>query len=282
MNRRIVIWLFPFLFALSSIKANDTVFVSGAVQHDGLLDWKPVMYHSNSYLDLSLHWQAERKTFRELRATTRLELTQWPMLGYDSDFGGHGVSHLSLAAAFTWGEITIGDVYGQFGSGLILNLYEERSLGIDGALRGAKITVTPYKGLHMTLLGGKQRRYWNCYHDHAWGWNYGRDAAIGADVELNVEEWSERMQAHNIGLTFGGSWVSKYEADDVVKVATESGLYKYNFPNWVGAFDVRSELRVQDFNLLMEYARKANDPTEENGFSYRDGDALYFSVVDFN
>ena len=136
--------------------SGDTVFVSGAVQHDGLLDWTPVMYHSNSYLDLSVHWQAERKTFRELRATTRLELTQWPMLGYETDFGGHGVSHLSVAAAFTWGEITVGDIYGQFGSGLILNLYEERGLGIDGALRGAKITVQPYTGIHLTLLGGNK------------------------------------------------------------------------------------------------------------------------------
>ena len=258
--------------------ANDTVYVSGGLQHEGLLDWTPVMYHSNSYLDLSVHWQTERKSFRELRATTRLELTQWPMPGYEADFAGHGVSHLSVAAAFTWGEITIGDVYGQFGSGLILNLYEERALGIDGALRGAKIDVTPYKGIHMTLLGGKQRRYWNCYKDHAWGWNYGRDAALGADLEIHVEQWSPAMQAHDIGLTFGASWVSKYEADDVVKVAFDTAMYQYNFPNWVGATDIRAELRVKGFHLLTEYARKVNDPGIENNFSYRDGDALYISA----
>ena len=126
--------------------ANDTVYVSGAVQHDGLLDWKPVMYHSNSYLDLAVNWQAERKTFRELRATTRFELTQWPLPGYEADFQGHGIGHISLAAAFTWGEITVGDVYGQFGSGFILSLYEDRALGIDGSLRGAKVNLKPYEG----------------------------------------------------------------------------------------------------------------------------------------
>ena len=258
--------------------ANDTVYVSGGLQHEGLLDWTPVMYHSNSYLDLSVHWQTERKTFRELRATTRLELTQWPMPGYEPDFAGHGVSHLNVAAAFTWGEITIGDVYGQFGSGLILNLYEERALGIDGALRGAKIDVTPYKGIHLTLLGGKQRRYWNCYKDQAWGWNYGRDAALGADLEMHVEQWSPAMQTHDVGLTFGASWVSKYEADDIVKVALDTAMYQYNFPNWVGAADIRTELRVKGFHLLAEYARKVNDPGKENNFSYRDGDALYISA----
>ena len=139
---------YPFSYSY----ANDTVLVSGGIQHDGLLDWSPVKYHSNSYLDLSVHWHAERKTFRELRATTRLELTQWPLLGYESDFGGHGVGHLSLEAAFTWGKITIGDVYGQFGSGLILDLYEDRGIGIDGALRGAKITLEPYKGSQLQMI----------------------------------------------------------------------------------------------------------------------------------
>ena len=272
--------IFISLLACTSLSAHDTVYVSGAVEHSGLLDWKPVMYHSNSYLDLSVHYlnDSNNAHFHELRATTRLELTQWPLPGYESDFGGYGMSHLSVAAAFDWGEITVGDVYGQFGSGFILNLYEERSLGVDGALRGAKIQASPYKGINLTALGGKQRRYWSCYKDHAFGWNYGRDAALGADLELQVEQWSEAMQAHDVGLTIGGSWVSKYEADDEVQIATGSGVYRYNFPKWVGAADVRTELRVQDWDMLVEYARKANDPCVENGFSYDDGDALLVSA----
>lgn len=116
-----------------SVAAKDTVVVRGAIQHDGLLDWTPVMYHSNSYIDLGVDWQHNSEgpkakgesTFRELRADTRLELTQWPMPGYEKDFGGHGIGRLSIAAAFTWGEITVGDVYGQFGSGLISEPWAE-------------------------------------------------------------------------------------------------------------------------------------------------------------
>lgn len=258
--------------------ANDTVYVSGAVQHDGLLDWKPVMYHSNSYLDLAVNWQAERKTFRELRATTRFELTQWPLPGYEADFQGHGIGHISLAAAFTWGEITVGDVYGQFGSGFILSLYEDRALGIDGSLRGAKVNLKPYEGIHITLLGGKQRRYWNCYDDHAWGWNYAKDAVLGADLELNIEQWSKRMQEEEISWTFGGSYVSKYESEDTILTPYNGGLYRYNLPRWVGSGDVRTELRVKGFDLLVEYALKANDPCLENEFNYRDGEALLVSA----
>lgn len=267
------------LFA-ASLQANDTVYVSGAIDHSGLLEWSPKWYYgSNSYLDLSVNYQndSNKYHFRELRATTRLELTQWPLPGYDVDFKGHGVGHLSLAATFDFGEITIGDVYAQFGSGFILNLYEERSLGIDGSLRGAKLDLTPYKGIHLTLLGGKQRRWWNCYKDHAWGWNYSQDAVLGADLELHVEQWSKWMQETDMTFTIGGSYVSKYERFDSIYTAQPDGMYVYNVPRWVGSGDVRANWEWKGFDLLVEYAYKANDPCDDNDFSFHPGQALMAS-----
>lgn len=263
----------------------DTVYVRGGVEHTGLLESQPVWYGSNSYLDLSVHYSKldrpsddRRHSFRELRATTRLEMMQWPLPGYEADFKGHGIGHLSLAASFTWGEVTVGDVYGQFGSGLILNLYEDRALGIDGALRGAKITAEPYKGIRLTALGGKQRRYWQCYTDHAWGWNYTRDAALGGDLEIDIRSWSKRLQELDMRVAFGGSYVSKYEEADTIVTHVGMQPYMYNLPRWVGAGDVRAEWQYGGWHVLAEYAHKANDPTIENGFSYRDGEALLIST----
>ena len=163
--------------------ANDTVYVVGGIQHEGLVPVPAIdegYYLSNSYLDLGLRWDHQKENgnqesgiaFRGLELITRSELTQWPMLGYDPNFGGYGLSHLHVGASFDWGKITVGDIYGQFGSGMVLRLYEDRALGVDNALRGGKVEVNPYKGIYFTALGGKQRRYWNCYDDHAWGWNY--------------------------------------------------------------------------------------------------------------
>ena len=270
--------IFVSLLCCASLSANDTVYVSGGIQHDGLLDWTPVKYHSNSYLDLGVHWQTERKSFRELRATTRLEMNQWPLLGYETDFKGHGIGHLSLAAAFTWGEITVGDVYGQFGAGLIFNVYEDRALGIDGALRGAKAELYPYKGIRVQLIGGKQRRYWNCYKDRAWGWNYGRDAALGGDAEIHIEQWSQKMRELDMRLMVGAAYVSKYEAMDTIIVPYQGGLAMYNLPKWVGAGDIRVQWQMKGADVLVEYARKANDPCMDNGFNYRDGQALFLSA----
>lgn len=269
------------LFVVPKALAADTTYVSGAVQHDGLLEWSPKWhYGSNSYLDLSVHYlnDSNKAHFRELRATTRLEMNQWPLPGFDEAFAGHGVGHLSVAATFDFGEITVGDCYAQFGSGLILNLYEDRFLGIDGSLRGAKFDLEPYKGINLTLLGGKQRRYWNCYSDHAWGWNYSRDAVLGADLELHIEQWSKRMQEMDMNLTIGGSYVSKYERFDSIYTMTDAGLFIYNLPLWVGAGDVRAEWQYKGWDVLFEYAHKANDPCEENNFSYDPGNAMLASV----
>jgi hypothetical protein len=66
--------------------ANDTVFVSGAVRHEGLLAHKPWYYGSQSYVDLSVHYLNDSNAhhFHSLQANVRGELTRWPMAGYEA------------------------------------------------------------------------------------------------------------------------------------------------------------------------------------------------------
>lgn len=274
--------------------AQDTVIIVGSIQHEGLFptdmsevpkqpDWAKITHLSNTYLDLGIRWDHNTNNnagFRGLEFITRAELTEWPMLGYDTDFGGHGISHLHVGANFDWGKITIGDVYGQFGSGMVLRLYEDRALGVDNALRGGKIEATPYKGIYFTALGGKQRRYWNCYTDGAWGWNYKQDAVLGANFELGIHEWSERLQEAGANLTIGGSYVSKYQKADTILFIDPSAMqaYMYNLPEWVGAGSVRAQLQMKGWNAMVEYAYKANDPSILNNYSYNHGEALLMSL----
>jgi hypothetical protein len=276
--------------------AQDTVIVVGGIQHEGLFptdmnevpqqpDWAKITHLSNTYLDLGVRWEHNKgeQNFKGLEVVTRAELTQWPMLGYDANFGGHGISHLHLGANFDWGKITIGDVYGQFGSGMVLRLYEDRALGVDNALRGGKIEATPYKGIYFTMLGGKQRRYWNSYSDGAWGWNYKQDAVLGANVELGLQEWIPQLQEAGANLSVGGSYVSKYQKEDTIifnTVIQPEGKYDYyyNLPEWVGAGSVRAQLQMDGWNAMVEYAYKANDPTIVNKYSYDPGQALLMSL----
>ena len=273
------------------LQAKDTVIVVGGIQHEALVPVPTIeegYYLSNSYLDLGVRWNRESGVssqesaigFQSLELITRAELTQWPMLGYDPDFGGYGLSHLHVGATFDWGKITVGDVYGQFGSGMVLRLYEDRALGVDNALRGGKIEVTPYKGIYLTALGGKQRRYWNCYDDGAWGWNYKQDAVLGANLELGLQEWIPQLQDAGANLTIGGSYVSKYQKADTILFIDPSAMqaYMYNLPKWVGAGSVRAQLQMKGWNAMVEYAYKANDPSILNDYSYKHGEALLMSL----
>ena len=280
--------------------AQDTVIVVGGIQHEGLFptdmsevpqqpEWAKITHLSNTYLDLGVRWDHNTDNkigFKGLELITRSELTEWPMLGFqdnDNDFAGHGISHLHVGANFSWGKITVGDVYGQFGSGMVLRLYEDRALGVDNALRGGKIEATPYKGIYIEVLGGKQRRYWNCYEDGAWGWNYKQDAVLGANLELGLHEWIPELQEAGANLTIGGSYVSKYQSSDSAyshSVNKPEGIYDYyhNLPQWVGAGSVRAQLQMKGWNAMVEYAHKANDPTLTNNYSYDPGQALLLSL----
>lgn len=273
--------------------AQDEVIVVGGIQHEGLFptdmsevpqqpEWAKIAHLSNTYLDLGVRWERnqEDQMFRGLEVVTRAELTEWPMLGYDAKFGGHGISHLHVGANFSWGKITVGDVYGQFGSGMVLRLYEGRALGVDNALRGGKIEATPYKGIYIEALGGKQRRYWNCYEDGAWGWNYKQDAVLGANLELGLHEWIPQLQEAGANLTIGGSYVSKYQKEDTIIFIDPNAMqaYMYNLPEWVGAGSVRAQLQMKGWNAMVEYAYKANDPSILNDYSYKHGEALLMSL----
>lgn len=267
----------------------------GSIQHESLFPtadissvrtsprpkWAPIDHLNNTYVDMGLRYtHAARNALRFTGAgiATRMELMEWPMLGYEPAFKGHGIAHLHVDLNFQWGTVTAGDVYGQFGSGLILRLYEERSLGVDNPLRGGKIDIHPHDGLRIELLGGKQRRYWNMYQDRAWGWNYTQDAVVGGNAELNIERWSRALQDAGATLLVGASYVSKYQAFDTIITQQANQFYYYNLPRWVGAADGRVQLNMQGWSALVEYARKANDPIAANQFSYRPGDALLASL----
>ncbi len=217
---------------------------------------------TNTYADLNL-------TSKWVDAGVRLEYLEHPLPGFEPDFKGWGIPHFyAKLKAGKAVEATIGDFYEQFGSGLIFRTYEERSLGIDNAIRGARVTVAPTEGVRLKALGGVQRRYWEWSKD-AW--------VAGADAEVNIDQWSKAMQEKGISWLVGASYlVVRHEEDpDIVVPGTN---YRLNLPSAVGSFDVRSQLQIGSYNILAEYAVKSQDPSFDNGYIYRRGNALLLSA----
>lgn len=265
------------LLLVGKLYADEQLVLHGRVEHSALFGVNSeelglkydFPYLSNTYLDMGLQ-------SKYINAGLRAELMPKPLPGYDDGFAGAGIGNIYVQANYKWLHITVGDVYAQYGSGMVLRLYEDRSLGVDNSLRGGKIVIEPYKGIHLEAIGGKQRVYWNCY-ESSWGWDYSKGALVGGNVELQIDEWSKSMRERDIRWSIGGSYVSRYEPQDTI-YASYSPPMIYNLPRWVGAGEIHTRLNVGDWNVVAEYAYKANDPSLDNNFSYRHGDALFLSA----
>lgn len=238
---------------------------------------------TNTYVDLQL-------LNKYVSAGARFEYLDHPLPGFEKDFQGWGVPHIYVTGRLKHAELTLGDYYEQFGSGFILRTYEERSLGIDNSLRGARLTLKPVKGVTLKALAGQQRVYW---HNRSWDKDFtylnGTDPWIyGADLELNVDQWFKRMDQNGSRLTLGVSAVTKHErSEDIVNLRPTGakdefgtdilGAYKLNLPTDVGAIDVRAQFQKGNYSLMAEYALKSQDPSFDNGYIYRRGNALMLS-----
>lgn len=233
------------------------VTITGSVQSDILVPQEDHNIGTGTYDDKVL-----TNTYAEVHALSkyvdagaRLEYLDHPLPGFEPDFKGWGVPFYYVKGKIKNAELTLGNFYEQFGSGFILRTYEERSLGIDNSLLGGRLVVRPFKGVQVKALAGKQRRYW----EHT-------SLVSGADVEVSVDQWFEKMQQKGTFLTLGASWVNKHEKEegDIMADAT----HKLNVPENTNAFDVRANLQAGDFSVLAEYAQKTEDPTFDKNFPY--------------
>ena len=187
MKRFLLLFFIPLLSSLTIFAQEEGKGVSfhGSIQTDMLVPQVDSVigatnyagsFLSNTYIDLSLS-----STY--VTAGARLELLHKPLPGFEDAFAGGGLPNVFVTGKYKWFEMTVGNVYDQFGSGLIFRAYEDRPLGIDNSLRGARIVLRPYKGINFKMLGGMQRKYFNYNAQNYFGFDYSQGAVMGADLE---------------------------------------------------------------------------------------------------
>lgn len=257
--------MFGWLFGMASTwlcaqEQSDKLRLSGSLQSDILLPEKDKTtgasaddghFLTNTYLDL-------KATSRYVEAGARLEYLKHPLPGFENDIKGWGLPHFYVKGRYKNAELTLGSFYEQFGSGFILRTYEERSLGIDNSLQGARLHYRPWDGVAVKILTGRQRRYWK--HNDSW--------LTGGDIEWNIDEWLKVLQRHETYAMIGFSYINKYEKEDVVMTAP---THRLRLPRYVNAFDVRLRVQHRSLNVLAEMAMKTQDPSNDNGYIYRNG-----------
>jgi len=201
-------------------------------------------------------------TSENFNAGLRYENYLNPILGIDKRYQGNGI-------AFRFGEfvseiidVTAGNYYEQFGSGMIFRTYQEYALGYDNAMDGLRIKFRPTDGIEIKGIIGKQRKFWSL----------GEGLVRGGDAEFNLNNLFAEMMPEDIQMSLGGSIISKYQKDL---------SSKYNLPENALLWSGRLSLTGNNFSLNGEYGSKCPDPSSANYFNFNTGNALLVNASYF-
>jgi hypothetical protein len=177
----------------------------------------------------------------------------------DIGYKGSGIPYRFITYRNGELEVTAGNYYEQFGSGIIFRTYEDRGLGYDNSMDGFRVKYNPYKGVYLKGVIGNQRNFFS----------KGDGVVRGADAEWNLNESLRGMDSAKTKFIVGGSFVSKFQADkDPINILPEN----------VGAGAGRFNIIHGGFNFSAEYARKVNDPSETNNYIYKEGSATILNL----
>lgn len=192
-------------------------------------------------------------------AGIRYEAYQNPLLGFDARYKGQGIPFRYFDYNADGLQITAGNFYEQFGTGMLLRSYEAQDLGLDNAFDGFRVRYSPYKGIYLKGLIGRQRYYWEL----------SPGIVRGFDGMIVLNETFDALKDSKLKVKLGGSFVSKYQEDKNPDL---------KLPENVGSYSGRAVLNYKGFSLLGEYAYKENDPSFDNGYIYKPGQGLYLSA----
>ena len=197
-----------------------------------------------------------------------------PMSGFDMRLKGMGLAN--YFATYDNGTIgvTVGDIYDQFGNGLVFRSYEEWTLGFDNSLRGIRAVFRPYNGVTIKGLYGKQRYYWASYEENVPTADE-RGLVRGIDGEWDINQSVNSLNDSKLRVTIGGSFVSKYEPATSLTVDDKELTMPQNVASYAG----RLNLGYGRFSFSTEYAHKINDPSDFNNYIYCEGQELLASLA---
>ena len=198
-------------------------------------------------------------------AGLRYETYLNPINGYDPRYKGTGIPYWFVDYKTGQFQITAGHIYEQFGNGTIFRTYEEHNLGYDNSLNGIRVKFNPVKGVELKGIYGTQRYFWD----------KGPGIVRGGDAEFNINDLVPSMENSKLHIQIGGSFVSKYQADEEIYNGNQEKLI---LPLNVAAGSGRINIGYGNFGLNAEYAQKMNDPNAMNNFIYKKGESLLLTA----
>ena len=210
----------------------------------------------------------------------RYEFYLYPLIDFeDIGYQGHGLTNYFADYKNNFIQVTAGTFYEQFGNGLTLRMYEDRQLGVDNSLTGARVRVTPYKGIYLKGLVGLERNNFDFKLTDR------KDFVRGIDAEFAFSDIFPVISDKGFTAMIGGNFVSKYEkaTDKFITIFPHIDTLKQeaqlDLPQNVAIWAARAAFGYKGFRIEGEFAQKMNDPNESNKYIYKKGNALFLSAT---
>jgi len=121
-------------------------------QEDSSIDAEAREPYTSGYTNLLYN-------YNQFTVGTRIEAYNNTIPGF-SEYEGYGIGNKFIQFKNNIVDVTVGDFYDEFGSGLIFRTYFDPNIGVDNAIEGLRLKVVPVEGIYITGLIGKQRSHW--------------------------------------------------------------------------------------------------------------------------
>ena len=144
-----------------------------------------------------------------------------------------------------WG-VRLGDIYDQFGNGLIFRAYEDRALGFNNSLAGGRAYYNFNNMVNVKVLAGMPRLYDMRSKTAIWG----------ADLSLSLSDmigWYDGMVA------IEGSYVGRHQNDAKVNFPVDGIMFKGVDSDILNMVSGRLNFEYAGVSLRGEYVQKLND-----------------------
>lgn len=232
---RVVLFLFFLLFIYKGFSQSNNFFY-GSFESNGVYyeDSESTDYNkkfaSNSYLNLK--YNLNNKWVFDLQTESYIPKQ---LQNYSDLLEDTFISTFSIDFNTTNFNFTLGTLYEQFGSGILLRTWEDRQLGINNSLWGIRSSYNK-DNLSFVLLGGYQKK----------ANTISEGKVFGFDSEFVV--YDDKNSFRN--LILGLSYLGRLEAPHYVS---------YPFEDLTNSFSGRIDYNSNNFYMNYEYAYKTKD-----------------------
>ena len=193
-------------------------------------------FRSNNYLNL--------KSYINDNWNVELQIESYipkALLNFSPSFKETGLSTFKIQYSNEKIDLNFGNFYEQFGSGMILRSWEDKSLGINNSIRGINTHYRLGEQINFKALYGNQKK----------GFEYSKGYILGLDTEFDVSQ----IFPNNYSFIMGLSYVGR---NDNKTIGT-------SFNNTTNLYSIRLDFSSTSFYSNIELVNKSNDVIAQFG-----------------